>query len=524
MSLKRLLTARSLTGLLVLTVSFSLIFQNCGSNDNSGAAVSFLASLADDEKFKAAPFPYDFNYNQVAYMTCPAVKKGPETTEDLDSPFFSIRGGSFDNRQLATRFPQIFQTANLADPELTYRLKAGVGLNRAFLDYIKTTFSSRLEANPSAESFKKLLREALIGSTGSNLAPFSALVYRQRSSQGGFTWDFLDGKGALSSFSDENTANQLINGMDMGKYGTERINYVQGAELNERSLIISLRASENEQQRDFVTGQLGTNLQLVAGFADRGSNNPAELEPKNENQRRLYGRSYRLGTSRNWPGRIDYAPDANGNQQAFAARSITSDFVSEIQEVDISTANEKDLTANEKQKWDCFALMIVRDIDRRDSLTGQPYDPDYDPNLWDGQMKLKYYNLHRAPTEPVIPGVRAACPPQEVGTATQPGSLNFAADGNLTMLRLEIARRFLPADFWELNTNPEYMCAVPRKTVQGFGQCYSSGNGDFDGSQYIMYIQSGQENGQNVTCGYTAPNGTVQKECPAYVSVCYRLQ
>lgn len=505
-------------GALLAIVSSLIVFQNCGKTDSSGDA-SFLGDTNDDKKFKAAPFPFDFNFNQVAYMTCPAVQGGSVQPDDLDNPFFTIRAGAYDNRQLATRFPNLF-TQGLQEPEKTYRLKAGVGLKKEYLQYIKTNFSARLDANQSPDTLKKLLRDGIVSSNFSSIQPLAGLIFRQRSSQG-FAWDQNAAKNAFETLNEVNAANALVNGLDMGNYGFEHMNYLTGVtEPSQRALTVSINASKDEATRDFIMQQMGTNLQVSAGFGAAGDASVFSFLPTENNNRVIYGRTYRFTTSRQWPGRVDIAPDAAGNQISYAGSSITSDFVTGVQEVDTSAASERDLTAAENQKWDCFALMVVRDFDRRDPLTNKAFDPDYDTTLWTGNKKNKFYDYQAAPTSPVVPGVKAACPPQEIGDGTKTGTLNYVNDGGLSRLRLEIARRFLPAGYWDINTNPEYMCAVPRKTTQGFGRCYASGTGDFDPSMYVMYTQQGVANNQAVTCGRVS--GTIQNECPAFVSICYR--
>lgn len=518
MAIRPLIRLKASIAFTALAVALLFVFQNCGGGDSSGDVGSFLDDTPEIKKYKAAPFPYDVNFNQIAYMTCPMVAPGQERgVEDLDNPFFTLRGGAYDNRSLAARFPQHFPA--LQEPERSYRLKAGVGLKKDFVEYLKTNFDARLQASPGPDGFKKLLLDSLSGG-GFDLQPMAALVFRLRSSQG-FAWDANHAKLTLTSLAENNTANQLISGMDMGQYGVERVNYLTGVgDISQRSMVVSVNAGKDEAVRDFIKDQMGTNLQFVAGLAESGGEASVfMLKSPDDNNKTLHGRVYRLGTGRLWPGRIDYAPQ--GNQQvAFQASSITDDFIDTIQELDTSKSFERDLTVEEQQQWSCFSLMIVRDGDRRDPITGKFFDPDYDPSLWSGNKKNKYYDFQASPTTPIIPGVRVACPPQEIGDGSRPGTLNYMGDGGLARLRLEVARRFLPADLWEINTNPEYMCAVPRPTAQTLGQCYAAG--DFNASQYVMYTQQGVELGRQVQCGRNPTTGELQKECPAFVSICYR--
>jgi hypothetical protein len=218
--------------------------------------------------------------------------------------------------------------------------------------------------------------------------------------------------------------------------------------------------------------------------------------------------------------------DYNGNVAEKTIRR-DSDFLSEnlgvteiaTQGLESTNRFEIDNTELEQQKWECFSLMVVRDIDRR-SNEKLILDPDVDLSLWTTNAqgvaikKNKYFDYKSAPLAAVVRGVKTACPAQEIGNATKPGTLNYTGDGGRARMRLEIARRFLPAEFWDINTNPEYMCAVPREATQGFGQCYSSG--DSDRSKYIMYVPGVVEGNE---CG---PASEGKNECPAFVNICYR--
>ncbi|PWU13649.1 MAG: hypothetical protein C5B49_14295 [Bdellovibrio sp.] len=518
-----------LSSLLIFGLGTLFSFQNCGSNDSTSDAPSSFTG-GTNNNFSSAPYPYDISFNQIAFMSCSQTTGGGGTVmpDDLDNPFFTFRAGAYDNRVLAQRYPAIF-TTKFADPELTYRLKAGVGLNANYVNYVKSTFAGRLSTSSDPNTLKTLMRDGL-ASSNHNDQPLTGSIFRQRSNAA-FTWaDFTNGRLSLSSLSATGVANLLVNGLDLGStWGFERQNYFPGAgDVGQRALEASLMDIKAEDQRDQLLNNLPS-FQLMAGFVPAGSDGTVfEYETPGDRNKQLYGRAYRLTMTRNWNGRVDYLPDGATppNQVAHPATSIRYDLIDSVQEVDLSTTAETDLTAKESQVWDCFSLIIVRDMDRRDAVSGKYFDPDYDLNLWTPQpnptKKNKFYDYQPTPQAPIIPGVRIACPPQELGDGSKPGTLNYSQDGGRARLRLEVARRFLPAEYWELNTNPEYMCAVPRNTVRGVGTCYQSG--DFDPSQYIFYTQSGVEGGVNVSCGINPNNGQLQKECPAFVSLCYRRE
>lgn len=526
-------------GLIFSSISLLFVFQNCGKAGGDGesdSASSLLAETPEVKKYKAAPFPYDVNVNQIAYMTCPAVAKSPGVgTEDLDSPFFTLRAGAFDNRPLAVRYPNLFTgVTGLTEAEKARRLNAGIGLRKEYVDYIRNQFSARLAAKPDpAAELKLILKSALLNSP-LNLRLANGFVFRQRSANGfAFDAEFTDVKPILQPLKENLMIDQLLNADIPAQGGTEKLNYVDYSDdIAYRSFVTSLALSKSEVHKERVRSEVGFNSQLTIGFTDDDEDMTVfDLKsPDEENNKSVYGKSYRLNLSATWPGRVDY----EGSTAVTIIRK-DQDFVSQntgVQEwmtqgIDGTTGRarfEVDNTELEQQQWECFSLMVVREVDRRNAA-GVFLDPDRDQSLWTTvngvARKNKYFDYQAAANSAIVRGVKTACPPQEVGSANRAGSLNYTADGGLARLRLELARRVLPAEFWDINTNPEYMCAVPRKTVQGFGQCYQSG--DFNGSQYIMYVPGVvMEAGRAVECGINAVTGEVQKECPAFVNICYR--
>lgn len=527
-------------GLIFSSISLLFFFQNCGKAGTDGSSTDsssqLLALTPEVKKYKAAPFPYDVNVNQIAYMTCPAVAKSPSIgTEDLDTPFFTLRAGAFDNRPLAIRYPNLFTgVAGLTEAEKTQRLKAGIGLRKEYIDYMRNQFAARLAAkqDPAAE-LKIILKNALLNSPF-NLRLANGFVFRQRSANGfAFDAEFTDVKPILQPLKDNLMIDQMLVADIPAQGGTEKLNYVDYMDdIAFRSFVTSLALAKSEVHKEKVRSAVGYDSQLTIGFTDDDEDMTVfDLKsPDDENNKSLYGKSYRLTLSAAWPGRIDYDGATPTNtirkDQDFVAQNtgITEVYTQGIDGTTGRARFEVDNTELEQQQWECFSLMIVREVDRRAS-NGMFIDPDRDQSLWTTvngvARKNKYFDYRATETSALVSGVKTACPPQEVGSASRTGSLNYTADGGLARLRLELARRVLPAEFWDVNTNPEYMCAVPRKTVQGFGQCYQSG--DFNGSQYIMYVPGVvQEANRNVECGINSFTGEVQKECPAFVNICYR--
>lgn len=509
-----------------------MFFQNCAPSDMNGDSTeSLLADSPDVKKYKAAPFPFDVNINQVAFMTCPVASKSMTLGEDVESPFFTLRVGAFDNRSLAARYPTYFPVSS--DPDRSARLMAGVGLKKDFVDYIRTQFSARL-ANADADGQRRIMRDAVMNSSY-KFQVSSGLVLTTRNSSNGFAWNQKHARPILAPLTTRNVANQLTDTRDLGTNGTEKIQHAIGVEITERSFVSSINVPENEVQRDQFRSNI-MNYEFVVGFTKpEYANDVFMLEsPTGENNDTLYGRTYRFTTTNQWNGRVDRVREAGVLNARSGIQSINSEFLANVQEWETLTkAAPKNLSLYQNQKWDCFSLMIVREVDRRDPATGKILDPgDYEDapaqrvaSLWVNngtadERKLKFYDYQANSTSPIIPAAKVACPIQRIGSSANFGTLNYQGDNGLSRLRLEVARRFLPAEYWDINTHPEYMCAVPKPSVQGFGQCYQSG--DFDGSKFIFYSQTGVELGKSVSCGRNSYTGEVQKECPAFVSVCYR--
>lgn len=525
----------SLIGLIAGIFIVLMSFQNCGKAgmDQGSSTSSLTADTPEVKKFKAAPIPFDVNINQVAFMTCPMAGKSTAVGEDVDSPFFTLRVGAFDNRSLAARYSAFGATATV-DPDRTDRLNAGIGLSRDFLDYMETEFASRLSVSTADQ--KKLLYRNAIANSSYKYQLSSGLVYIARNSSSGFAIAQDDAKPILAPLSEANIASQLVQASELGStYGTSKMQTLTGVEVNERSFVTSIGVPENETQRDQFRSSL-INMEFVVGYTSPDTTGDVLMlaSPTSDNAHTLYGKSYRFTTTNTWNGRVDRYVNNGTIAISTGIASINSEFISNVQEWQtLSKGASKNISASKNHHWDCFSLMIVREIDRRDTVTQKILDPGeyedavtarncalWSPPAAECKTKMKFYDYQANATSAIVPSAKVACPIQRLGDSSSYGSLNYTADGGLNRMRLEIARRFLPAEYWEINTHPEYMCAVPRTTTKGLGQCYASG--DFDGTKYILYAQQATELGAAVTCGINGLTGATQKECPAFVSICYR--
>lgn len=511
-------------------------FQNCGKAGMDGEDMSSLLSeTPEQKKFKAAPFPFDVSINQVAYMTCPATRDASPSAEDVDTPFFTVRVGAFDNTSLAARYTAF--GARSVDPEKSARLKAGVGLSKAFTDYIKKEFAPRL-ANAKPEDEKRLIRDAVMNSNH-KFGVTGAMVFRNRRSPVGYSLDPQHpAKPSLPELTSLNVANQLVETRDLGIYGREKISYVTGVDLQNRTMNMSTNYPLSYTDIDNLQAKWNA-LEFVVGYAKpEMADDSFFLEsPENENRDSVYGKVYRfkpLGST--WQGRMDRVIEGGNLVAKTNIQSMRPEFLTGVDEYEVlKKGAETPISAQEGHEWSCFSLMIVRNADRRDPVSGKLFDPgDYEDGtagrnckLWstvDGTTcvnKLKFYDYQETSTSAIVPSAKVACPNQQVGDAGRFGSLNYNADGGVNRMRLEIARRFLPAEYWDINTHPEYMCAVPREAATLAGSCYGK-NSDNNPKDYILYSQTGTELGQPVTCGVDPLTNKVNKRCPAFVSICYR--
>jgi hypothetical protein len=261
---------------------------------------------------------------------------------------------------------------------------------------------------------------------------------------------------------------------------------------------------KSEADHRLLARELKNNLMVAAGFAEVGSDNVTQMLDGNlshsDNINTLLGRGYRL--------RIGTTP-MGGTYSSLEPRFLTG-----VEEFDISKKPNDNLSLSEGQSWDCFSLMIVRHIDRID-----PADPmrrPYCAGVTDSST-CRGKRDGAGPGGTVIDGVRYVCPSQTITSLNQTVIENGVSVA-LNRIRLDMARRVLPSEYWEVNTDPNHMCAVPSDLALSYGKCYASG--DQDASKFIQYnhVQA-LPGGGSRPCGQNGGN-----ECPAFVSICYRKQ
>lgn len=482
--------------------SILVAFQNCGtpgfeSDSDGGLSGITSAQTSTGSRFSSAPFPLEYNLNHFSYMSCPMAgdTRGVEPSF-LNRPVFSIRAGSYDNISYATEFG-LPNTLSLL--ERSSRLQAGIRIRPEFVNHLQTQFNRR-DMGIIKEGLRAKLLEDFI-------QPSIALVNMERSRmEGGFGWDYSLIRPVLVDLSDSRFLDDLsLATLIDANFQYQRRGHFASLDSAQRSIVASLAWGKSEADHRLFAREIRNNLMVVAGFAESGADNVTMLLDGNQslsdNINSLAGRGYRL--------RLSNTPAQGGAIAAPEARFLTG-----IEEIDVSKRPNQNISIAEGHQWDCFSLMIVRHIDRTnpEDLLGRPYcagvaDSSTCNGVRDGV----------GPGAVAIDGVRYACPSQTLtslnATVTEGGN-----QVRRNRIRLEMARRVLPSEYWEINTDPNHMCVVATDLALSYGKCYASG--DNDPSKFIQYnINQALPGGGIRPCG---PNGG--NECPSYVSVCYRKQ
>jgi hypothetical protein len=478
------------------------MFQNCGTPGFEREADGGLFGITSSQtstrsRFTQAPFPLEYNLNYFSYMSCPMAGEASKNEPSfLNRPFFSIRAGAYDNMDYAAEFGL---PSSLSYFERSARLQAGIRIRPEFVTHLKNQFK-RSDAGIKSE----VLRDKL---TQQSFQPSIALVNIERSRmQGGFGWDYSLISPILVDLSDSRFLSTLSKAPVISTpFEYKRLSHFATLDPANRSIVASMSWGKGESDHRLFARELRNNLMVTAGFSEVGSDNITQLLDGNfsdvDNVNTLAGRGYRLRLSAN--------PAQGGSMTALEAR-----FLIDVEELDLSKKPYQNISVSEGQSWDCFSLMIVRHIDRID-----PADSLGRPYCWnqpDGTL-CRGKRDGAGPDNTVIDGVRYACPSQTVA------SLNATVVENgvnvrRNRIRYDMARRVLPAEYFEVNTDPNHMCVVPSDLAFSYGKCYASG--DNDPSKFIQYnvIQALPGNTSR-PCGQEGGN-----ECPVYVSICYRKQ
>ena len=503
----------------VVLFSFVLVvfFQNCGQSGFDQVDSASIDGSTVNSKFQSAPVPVSMNFNQIAFMSCPAIGQNPRDPEPLNNPYFTLRGGGFDNDKL-----------------LKIRGAAGgIGVSKDAVDYVRNSISSAA----SPQSIAYFVRSS---PHTNNKIPTLAVISRARSK------DKPSSLMLAAPFLDV-LSNQYF-GISLGSAPVassgvpNKVQFFSQAQFGKRSFIGDLNAADSDSIQRMIDGsELSGNTYFFLGLANAGSVGspekaiPSLAGPDGDFTKRLFGRGYTFRfTNRDRKG-IDscegspWIPCLKNNTDSYSANAITEYDFNPNSGSSTVAMDPVDLTSKEKQVWNCMNFGIVRHVDRYynralQSLSG----PQGGGNGWSagpgavlpkayvpapGTAERVYFKSENEVTQvdnsiqwannPALfqPGRYAACPPQSVTELDTPEQRDM----------LQIARRFLPADLWEINL--KLRCVVPTRKAESLGRCYAVG--DTDIGTYVRY------RGNAGPCGKDELGRTVD-ECPAFVSICYR--
>lgn len=496
-------------------------YQNCGSG-NSLANQMGLGSGQVNSQLYAQVIPTEMTLDDISYMSCPQAGASTASNGDpIGAPFYRLRFGSFDN------------SANNGFTGFAGTYAGGIGFSQAAMSYARGAYGG----SPSASQLTTYL----------NTSPYSSgaqpvvAVINQFRSPSSLSWTAL-ATPVLQPFSNASFAASLTSAFQIPSGGTVKTGFFPGMAAGTNSLVGTLTWGQSESDElNFRTNMI--NEYLFAGFAPASSADATTItqtlaSPDQNVTERLFGYGYSMSFQSN-----DSYIVANGINEWSLDPS--------------SGINPVNMTSTNNEQWDCFALTVVRDVDRKywtvdivndgstttmsvqSALKGTTVNMGNSAVLYpkDVPAALSQYGLanlssatqfglqvnYFANTTDIAnvmnylateftSGVQAnllmgygsdggtyyPCPPEDPTTMTE-----------TTLERLRIVRRFLSADNFEVNISAG--CVVPTQTAENAGTCYASG--DTNQANFIQY------DGINGTsCG------TGMNECPSRVSFCWRYQ
>lgn len=475
-------------------------FQNCGkAGFDSGLGFSGMGITGtEDPRFSSAPMPLDINVNTVSYMSCPMAGSNSSSVsaDPMSSPYYTFRVGAFDNSTL----PLVGANGN----------KAGINFVSSAVNFAKSMDGSGFATN---------LRDYAMGSKYTvDRRAVVALIAQNR------TKDFLAFTSAATSLTDILSSTELANYIAKQSVkadgSTNKINYFPSISGNRQEMVASLMIGSSMDNSDRLRVQMNNHYLMIGTTKSENTGAAADIvrgldSPDGDVTKRIYGRALKLNfqtrTSNQWP------------------------LMTNVREYSLNPSNytsgpvvPQDLTTSEGQVWGtCFSLQVVREIDRKyyinasgsiiaktqirkntAAATEKILLSNEERVLLEDKM-YKYYQSTATPVPLMV--IHKACPPMNPALI-DPTSLSY---DSTVATKYQVARRFLLSQYWEINTETGYDCAVPTAaaTQSGF-KC--SVSGDDDPTYFMAYPAMGEFSDPIVGCG-TA-------ECAPFVSFCYRAQ
>ncbi|NUM58104.1 MAG: hypothetical protein HUU56_05700 [Bdellovibrionaceae bacterium] len=513
---------------LVLTLSFLLLFQNCGK---AGFDSSADGSTNTYNPSTAAPFAFSASVDMITYNSCNSQSSQGQT--------FTFKIGSYEKSSSSSTS----LTANSSP-------KSGVKLTKEFLDYTKSKLKPDYPNNDlTTEQIQMFLKESpgnkgvqpQISLRSINKGNRLGNVYYKGSSPS-IGIDILTQLGDLT---DIRWAKSLIE----SSYGQSKINYVQffpDAAGDARNIEAVLHFNSNEQTAEAYRNAFNKNgscggsacdAQIVVGFSypDQGGLISPEAT-QTDLLTTAYGRGYQLtfqiptSSAGSWP----YQPN---NQ------------VARVDETDLLTG--KVIT---DELWDCGAkFRIVRSEDayflwsNLDAVVNQAVTNDgnidsANKETVKASVKLnlaqyyQYYNTDgnlniNVSGAVVNSAVTTAglCPKMSYTKLSEVPNQNSIYGvgiyaGKTYGELLEIFRRHLPDNEWDINL--EYGCVVPKKFSCYPDETRSMTEGGTFFNKYKVSYQTNLSCHHKFDSGYykanklDASNLPPTDYCTEYVTVC----
>lgn len=377
-------------------------FQNCGKAGFSSIGDELSSSTTKNSIEANAPFAYKTSFDTIAYNSC----SGTGTVSK--APFFTFRAGAY-----ATE---------------------GVQVSKEFFDYAK---SKLRPSYPNTEIIPEQYRQLLANSPANQSAQLQFSV-RQLSNvraadsmiRSGNTpilgSDYIN---ILGPMSDERWGLSLFKGVTAATVEPDPVRYFESGQRGFRSVEVSHQWSNSETQAQSVRDMF--NREAVLALTAEDSTSGSARGP-GEDKGRAYGTGFKLSFGVENPAFLSTCvPVVNTSNDTYAGCS--QNFYNNPAPNSLNPDNS----------------MIA--IQEMDLVTGQIENPA----AWSCEPAMRFLVVRLADQATL-------CPKGEDKT-----NLDLGRFGNVASYyrQLEIVRRVLPADQWDVNLTRR--CAVPKE-----GDCY----------------------------------------------------
>lgn len=471
-ALRKGILAKSL-GIGLLGILLVFAFQNCGKAgfDDEGV-LDDLSSSDVDPKLENLPFPYEANFNQLVYMSCP----NPQLVSSAPEALFTFHVGAYDNTGTVA-----------AGKPLS---AAGVSLRS---DY-KTAFDQAMSFYNSNLHTAKL-KEALMSVPNAigfqpQVAFRDAVTPRKKMTR----W---------LNFDAESTSALLVEPLSRESYAdlfalnpNKKFNFFHTApSLNKAAVSAYIKLPAPVQiQDEYIYRSMFSSNYLALSFVDpnkqnseQGGNGPLAASVGADNS--FYGRAYQITFESPFGGG---ANEAYTNHSLYPARTIDT-----ITEYD---ANNPNIPTG--ARWSCdYKFKVVKPEDRargvwRRGSDGQNYYYTCDPRDTTAQARASNWYC--------------ACPPESYEELTS----------NEHRAVYHMLRRSLPAEVWDINVSKR--CVVPKAS---YNLCYQSIPQNVPISYDEIFFTEAERVEQNPAQPESGECDTPgQPTCAHYVTLCYREQ